>query len=265
MELRPFASNLGEHITSSDVSGAHRFKFFSNAAALPFQPNSRPKSPLQEVGVHVVSAANQCDKTKYVESGSQTEIYVHVISQEEKDKKQTALREKEIMRRIQFAREERERERQEQEAALPSMTDEKGMKAYRHFLEENETKDFSLREKELDDAIQRKLLTIQEDLKMRYSDEDGQHGNKVLGTDTDGKYKKARCLKGLQKESIKENHSKLSQQKKGFAIEINGLKDFCVEKESRRKHWKCMEQQNRKTEEHARCLDLVESYFNDTH
>ena len=59
--------------------------------------------------------------------------------------------------------------------------------------------------------------------------------------------------------------SKLSQQKKGFAIEINGLKDFCVEKESRRKHWKCMEQQNRKTEEHARCLDLVESYFNDTH
>ena len=153
---------FGQGSTSCDVSGAQRFKYFSNAFPLP-SPSPTSHILADEKSTCYESPSKQ---RMYKESGTQTEKYVHRMSESEKKVKL----EKDIAKKIHIDRMKRQRERREQEAALPPMTDPKSIKAYRIFLEENEQKDFALREKELDDSIQRKLQTIKDDLENRFSD-----------------------------------------------------------------------------------------------
>jgi len=162
MALPPFASDLGAGLVKCNVGGAHRFKYFSNAFKLPSHSTSPQHSPEED--------ASHSSKRKYRETGAQTEECVHVVSANDKEEMLALEREKEIMKLVQLERERREQERREQEAQLPPMKDAKSLEAYRKFLEENELKDFSLREKELDDAMERRLLIIEEDLQKRYSD-----------------------------------------------------------------------------------------------
>ncbi len=264
MSLLPFSSNLGEHITSSNVSGAHRFKYFTNAIALPFQPKLSPKRELKE--------ANFVDpeEKSFVDSGCQTEDFVYVMSQEEQETRQRLLQEKEIKKTIQFEREERERERNKQEAELPPMTDEEGVNAYRHFLEENEMKDFYLREKELDDAIQRKLLRIQEDLKKRYSEDlvdDHKQQNNRMARHSSRKGDALIRKKDDKLAQEAKDKRKTSQHEPGCERGLSQykLKDFSVERNEARRNRRVSynAEHNRKFEDHVRCLNIVESSFVD--
>ena len=260
MELS-FSSNLGEQITSSDVSGPHRFRFFSNAVALPSQQSELlpPSSPLNgEQENHQY----QYHEKVFAESGSQTDAYIHIVNQEEKDKRQKALHEEAIRRQIQLKRKARAKERHEQEAALPPMTNEEGVQAYRRFLEENEKKDYSLRETELDEAIQRKLMTIQEDLKKRYgNDEEMKDAPKSVRLKRGPSTEK---IEGIWEQKGNAGSNNISTWYRSSALDVNsgvpdGLTTLCRNNDARRNYWKNVKH-NRRIE-HARCLDLVESTF----
>ena len=77
----------------------------------------------------------------------------------------------------------RKQERKAQEAALPPVTDKESLEAYRIFLEENERKDFALREKELDETMKEKLKCIEEDLHNRYRKENETNQHKIEVSD----------------------------------------------------------------------------------
>ena len=234
----PFGSNLGEHITSFDVSGGHRFKYFTNAISLPSISSSSHKFE--------VRGENTVEK-KYTNAGAQTEVYVHVPEHEEKEEFRKALQEKEIMRMIQIERKKREQERKEQEAGLPPMTDEVGVKAYRAYLEENEKKDFSLREKELDDAAERKLLQIEEHIMKKYADhhyvDEVKHQEEVAISYHDKE------IPAKRKQGRKNN---------GTSGRMVGITNT-VDKISRKRSG--MQTNPRRRLELAQCLDLVESFM----
>jgi len=191
--MSSFEFNLGQKSLNYKVSGSRRFKYFCPAKSVPYltscstlslttttttsqeqhtqeQQTNRTKEDdqLRQEGLPILEKENSCSKKEYKDEGAQTENYMEHLTESEKQRIMELVKEREIKKRIELEREKRRNERKEQENALPPLKDSKGIEAYRRFLEENERKDFQLREKELDDEIERKLTKVKEDLNRRF-------------------------------------------------------------------------------------------------
>lgn len=194
-----FEMQLGHSSSNYNVSGSQRFKYFCPAKSLSTQQHSWPSSRIifsphsqqpqqQKQGGNDTKenhekkipqhndhgASDTCrEKKEYKDDGTQTENCMDHLTDSEKQRLKELIQEREIKKRIEMEREKRKRERKAQEEALPPLKDAKAIRVYRRFLEENERKDFQLREKELDDEIEMKLQKIKKNLKKRY----GNNGN----------------------------------------------------------------------------------------
>lgn len=179
-----FSSDLGTRRSVQNISsGTHRYKFFSTAVsnrkrALTFrkQNSRRPDSSSTAIQEQ---RPNEPPRI-YHESGTQTEQVRPIMSSlsstftvNEKVQSEPPLSE------IQLEKIARKKERREQEAALPPVTGKKSLEAYRVFLEENETKDFVLREKELDHQLNERMKEIERNLYTRYEKSNSSNQGKV--------------------------------------------------------------------------------------
>jgi hypothetical protein len=191
-----FEMQLGHSSSNYNVSGSQRFKYFCPAKSLSTQQHSWPSSRIifsphsqqqEKQGDNDTKqkqiqsnekntpqhndhgASDTCrEKKEYKDDGTQTENCMDHLTDSEKQRLKELIQEREIKKRIEMERERRKRERKAQEEALPPLKDAKAIRVYRRFLEENERKDFELREKELDDEIEMKLQKIKKNLKKRY-------------------------------------------------------------------------------------------------
>lgn len=175
----------------AEISGTFRFKYFENpilsegAGGLP-RPEIKlappPKDPPLERPRKELRTKNVSVQTQYRDSEAQTDPYspeyviVHDGDGDSNDDNGTSLPEVLSLEHLtcrngelpaterEIARIERGRERKEQEAALPPITDEATLNAHRQFLKEQETKEFDLREKEIDDMMAVRLDTFKRSL-----------------------------------------------------------------------------------------------------
>lgn len=223
-------SHLGAG-TTTVVTGTHRFRYFQTPFTLPIEDDEDDKD------AHLsVRRAILCD------GGTQTDEYIHTQISEEGEE---ALRmEEKIRKGIQSEREKRRRERSEAEAALPPNS----IEAFEKFLVENENKDFALREKELDDEMERNLAKIEEDLRKRYATNNKSNESKHL------KQRKKRGGQHLSS-SFRQRHS--VAQVFGGPVETV-QKGRSIAGETRRKQLLAGTNASiKRKKEHARCLGVI--------
>jgi len=223
-------------MTSLLISGSYRFKYFSSACQLP--------------RLSSLETLQQEDTKKYKESFAQTEAYCHAARTSKHQQGKTKERSIAI-KKLQFDSERGKR--QKKEVTMPSKTDAKSIETYRRQLEENEKQSLLLREQEMDEMIEKKLLEIKKDLDRRYS-------NKEVIVD-----KAAFDVN---------NHSMmLSEQVKAETNESNASNSTTnihpkkhvtsakIKSKRRRKSLNRTKSSGRKIQEQKRCLELVESCF----
>lgn len=195
-----FSSNLGARAVQcnpQDVSGTQRYRFFATALtnqkeALVLKRRARKRQQASSFSTNKNKTTksrnknhNNCSSASFVNSGTQTdEVKVKIIPTRSLDSQENDCSKDEIPKvsqvsQIELEKIAREVERKAQEAALPPVTDKESLEAYRIFLEENERKDFALREKELDEMMKEKLKRIEEDLHNRYKKENETNQNKI--------------------------------------------------------------------------------------
>lgn len=166
-----------------DVSGTKRFRFFATAALTTSQNNilksiQSENSMKNNDGNSSFKKDDGYMKNKikhnvaihrtFQSCGVQTETVKVISSPPSSSKNEEKRNEPQQLTALQLEKIARIKERKEQEAALPPVTDKKSLEAYRIFLEENETKDFNLREKEIDEAMNEKMKRIEGSLYERY-------------------------------------------------------------------------------------------------
>lgn len=187
-----FSSNLGAkalECNPQDVTGTQRYKFFATALTgsghketlltlsdninqtTKTSPQSQSKAQKQQKSTE--RSNNNLPPPIFQESSTQTNDVkvlpsLPSLSSFSSNENNEPNKEQQLMAEIQLEKIAREKERKEQEAALPPVTDKQSLEAYRIFLEENEKKDFALREKELDEMMKLKLKSIEENLYERY-------------------------------------------------------------------------------------------------
>jgi len=178
-----FSSDLGARTVQCnprDVTGAKRFRFFASARS----SRSESLNVLQNQSNRRLSNSGNVNstvddmKSSFESCGIQTED-VKAIYPSEEDENDTKSFETKPLTLLQLEKMTREKERREQEAALPPVTDKQSLEAYRIFLEENEKKDFKLREKELDDKLNQRLKRIERNLYERYKKSEEIHDEKI--------------------------------------------------------------------------------------
>ncbi len=213
-----FSSNLGARAVQcnpQDVSGTQRYRFFATAlinqkeeALVVSQRRTRKRQQSSSSSSslshchhnggsrsRIQSQNNKKDSSSlssFVSNGTQTdrvrrkdeEITLFSSPPSTLDSQQThqspeGKKLPQPLSLIEMEKIAREKERKEQEAALPPVTDKESLEAYRIFLEENEHKDFALREKELDEIMKAKLKRIKEDLQSRYRKENEMNQEKI--------------------------------------------------------------------------------------
>ncbi len=262
-----FALHLGQGTTKGvhfNVSGTHRYKYFASPFTLPFEDDENcfdDDESEHDVGSGSGSGSaldRQQQQRSFSNAGSQThEEYVLPTTMTRiSDEDIAAMKREEAIRKcIKLEREKRQQERKDQEASLPPIVDSRTAEMYRKFLEENERKDFALREKELDDSIQRKLEAKKEDLRKRY---DENKNSKVIPE----KYNSRACR--VQKVTNEEEEEEGGGRKKTKILRqkndsIRRLHRFSsIEKETNRKQWEGTDVSRRKQKE---ALDLIASHF----
>jgi hypothetical protein len=208
-----FSSNLGARAVQcnpQDVTGTQRYRFFATALTNhhhqqhqqhhpqgdhKFKSNQKQKIQ-QKLSSSSSSQPSQGDQEKddinynsfppplFQSSGTQTdEVKTILISpynnDNENNKNNQSKNTIKQKSKIQLEKIAREKERKEQEAALPPVTDKASLEQYTAFLEENEKKDFALREKELDEKMKQKLKDIEENLYDRYTKDSALNKEKV--------------------------------------------------------------------------------------
>ena len=141
-------------MTSLLISGSYRFKYIASACQLP--------------RLSSLETLQQEDTKKYKESFAQTEAY-HARHQQEHQQGNTKESSSTI-KKIQFDSERGKRKKKD--VTMPSKTDAKSIDKYRRQVEENEKQSLRLREKEMDEMIEEKLLEIKKDLDRRYSNKE---------------------------------------------------------------------------------------------
>ncbi len=166
-----------------DVSGTKRFRFFATAALTTSQNNilksiQSENSMKNNDGNSSFKKDDGYMKNKikhnvvihrtFQSCGVQTETVKVISSPPSSSQNEEKRNEPQQLTGLQLEKIARIKERKEQEAALPPVTDKKSLEAYRIFLEENETKDFNLREKEIDEAMNEKMKRIERSLYERY-------------------------------------------------------------------------------------------------
>ena len=186
MAGRCFSSNLGANAVQcnpQDVSGTQRYKFFATALTNHKESVIRPKhlsrkSSQQSQQQHLNNKIEKVTRPLHFENvGTQT-VDVKVIPTDD-TKRNEDENEQALLTPIQMEKIKREEERKQQEKALPPVTDKESLEAYRIFLEENERKDFALREKELDVQMEKKLQSIEEKLYNRYTKDSESNQKKI--------------------------------------------------------------------------------------
>ena len=179
-----FSSDLGARAVQCDpqnVSGTQRYRFFATALTSDKRILKSKKRRSKSANTEENYNGNNKNDKKILRgcfqtSGTQTEE-VRPISPLEDDNDQPE--ESKPLTQLQLEKMAREKERKEQEAALPPLTDKESLEAYRIFLEENEKKDFALREKELDEKMNEKMRRIKEDLYERYAKDTATNHKKI--------------------------------------------------------------------------------------
>lgn len=216
------------------VSGSYRFQPFSNACVLP-SPSTLGSLPNE--GTAAISQIKE-----FTENSAQTEPSCSHIRKEEK--KPPARIEK-----LRFESRGGET-RRKTEIAMPKIMDEKSIEEYKRLLEENEKRHLFLREKEMDEMIEEKLLEIKKDLERRYP--------------------KANNIK-----EVESNDNPVSMQDKIVKTKEDPPKPLQTPKQHTKKHvenvriqsrrnpnnFHRIEPSGRKIQEQRRCLELVESCF----
>ena len=220
-------------MTSLLISGSYRFKYFSSACQLP--------------RLSSLETLQQEDTKKYKESFAQTEAYCHAARTSKHQQGKTKERSIAI-KKLQFDSERGKR--QKKEVTMPSKTDAKSIETYRRQLEENEKQSLLLREQEMDEMIEKKLLEIKKDLDRRYS-------NKEVIVDKAAFDVNNQSM--MQSEQVKAdtNESK-------FTTNIHPKKHVTsakIESKRRRNSLNRTKFSGRKIQEQKRCLELVESCF----
>ena len=163
-----FASNLGTRAIQcnpQDVSGTQRYRFF--ATALTSHKDELKTNQVTQSKSESRKVRNNVHPPSFQENGTQYDEVKAITSPSSTNNAPPS--ESQQLTKIQLEKITREKERKEQEAALPPFTDKESLKAYRVFLEDNKKKDFVLREKELDEKMKQKLKIIEDDLYARYS------------------------------------------------------------------------------------------------
>jgi len=217
------------------ISGSYRFKYFSSACQLP-----RP-SLLETLQQEDAAAAALVNAKKYKESFAQTEATQVSQRQQEKKKERTST-----ITKIQFDSERGKRKKKE--VAMPSKTDAKSIETYRRQLEENEKQSLLLREQEMDEMIEDKLLEIKRDLERRYQNDIIDKANQSTVPSEQVK------AKTNESEALETNATTRIHPKKHVMVAK-------IESKRRRKILNRTESSGRKIQEQKRCLELVESCF----
>lgn len=218
-------------------SGSYRFKYFSSACILPC-PFSSGISQNEDTAasLHV---------KRYKENCAQTESCSHVRSDANKKNKPTPRVEK-----LRFESRGREMGKKS-EIAMPPMTDAKSIEEYKRLLEENENKALFLREQEMDEMIEEKLLEIKKDLERRYPRKPKVINEVVFdGNQTSLQDKIMKMEIGPPKTT------------QTFRVHTNKhVESGRMESKRRPKTLNRIESSGRKIQEQKRCLQLVESCF----
>lgn len=177
-----FSSDLGARAVQCDpqnVSGTQRYRFFATALTndttiLKFK--KRRWKPPDTKDDYNDKNEKKSPQPCFQHGGTQTEE-VRPISPPQDDYDQPEK--PQPLTQLQLEKIDRENERKEQEEALPPLTDKESLEAYRVFLEENEKKDFALREKELDEKMSEKMRRIEKNLYERYAKDTATNQKKI--------------------------------------------------------------------------------------
>ena len=220
-------------MTSLLISGSYRFKYIASACQLP--------------RLSSLETLQQEDTKKYKESFAQTEANCHARHQQEHQQGNTKESSSTI-KKIQFDSERGKRKKKD--VTMPSKTDAKSIDKYRRQVEENEKQSLRLREIEMDEMIEEKLLEIKKDLDRRYS-------NKEVIVDKAAFDVNNQSM--MQSEQVKAdtNESKST-------TNIHPKKHVTsakIESKRRRNSLNRTKFSGRKIQEQKRCLELVESCF----
>ena len=204
-----FSSNLGARAVEcnpQNVSGKQRYRFFATALTDQNEAQGLKKRRMRKPEQAMSFKSSHNERSRYriksqdekddrqvssslVSNGTQTdtvkikEMMVSSTSSLDSSKQnqppQNDPPKSKELNSIELEKISREKERKEQEATLPPLTDKESLEAYRVFLEENERKDFALREKELDAIMRDKLKRIKDDLHCRYRKENDMNQTKI--------------------------------------------------------------------------------------
>ena len=212
-------------MTSLLISGSYRFKYIASACQLP--------------RLSSLETLQQEDTKKYKESFAQTE---------EEHQQGNTKESSSTIKKIQFDSERGKRKKKD--VTMPSKTDAKSIDKYRRQVEENEKQSLRLREIEMDEMIEEKLLEIKKDLDRRYS-------NKEVIVDKAAFDVNNQSM--MQSEQVKAdtNESKST-------TNIHPKKHVTsakIESKRRRNSLNRTKFSGRKIQEQKRCLELVESCF----
>ena len=164
MVYQPILGEGTSHCVPQDVSGSQRHLFFSSHSST--LSHSDPQFVLDTESESYRESFNEPTFTNIGTQTNDEEYWkakrIHTNLLKIKSKEQD-ITDKANVRRKQL----REQKRTE-ELSLPPVTDKESLMAYRIFLEENEKKEFMIREEELEEQMKLKFEMITKSLHARY-------------------------------------------------------------------------------------------------
>lgn len=143
---------------NNQVSGAHRFKYFSNAFALPHSPPSTIFCIENEKGKEKDQELNSCPQSKFRTTAVQTKLKLVDPSIKKCNKKQKANPKEPLGGK--HVRKERK---------IPPVSEFRSIEEYKAFLIQAQMEDIQCREEEINKDIEHRLQEKKKELEERYS------------------------------------------------------------------------------------------------